>query len=380
MDEPVKIYDVAIIGGGLSGLALAIKSAEAGFSTILFEKENYPFHKVCGEFISMESWNYLSSLGIRLEQWELPIINKLCVTDTKGTPFGFPLPMGGFGISRYHLDNALYEIALNKGVIVQTNTKVKEVNFHGNGFHLQTAKGKYAARVAAGCFGKRSNLDIKWERPFSVSRPNKLNNLIAVKYHIKYPHPPDTISLHNFPGGYCGISRIENGVSCLCYLSTAENLRKSGNSIPAMEKNILFVNSELKKILVKATHLYEQPVTISQISFQQKSQVENHVLLLGDAAGMITPLCGNGMSMALHASKMAFSNIQPFLNNQQNREEMELSYQKEWQKQFGRRTLVGRVVQYFFGGTWTSALFLRVMHAFPKFSSKLIALTHGQPF
>lgn len=380
MDEQAKIVDVAIIGGGLSGLALAIKSAEAGYSTILFEKENYPFHKVCGEFISMESWKYLVSLGIPLEQWELPLINKLRVTDTKGTPFEFPLPLGGFGISRYHLDNALYELALKKGVVVHSNTKVKELDFQNNVFQLQTAKGKFAARVAAGCFGKRSNLDIRWERPFSASRPNKLNNLIAVKYHVRYPHALDTISLHNFPGGYCGISRIENGISCLCYLSTAANLRKAGNSIPAMEKEILSVNSELKKILAEATHLYEQPVTISQISFQQKSQVENHVLLLGDAAGMITPLCGNGMSMALQASKMAFGHIHSFLENRQSREEMELGYQKEWRKHFGRRTMVGRVVQYFFGGSWSTALFLRVMNAFPSLSNKLIAQTHGQPF
>jgi menaquinone-9 beta-reductase len=41
-----KIYDVAIVGGGLAGLALSIQCAKAGYTTILFEKEKYPFHKV----------------------------------------------------------------------------------------------------------------------------------------------------------------------------------------------------------------------------------------------------------------------------------------------------------------------------------------------
>jgi len=45
-------YDIAIIGGGLAGLSLAILAANANYSVALFEKEAYPFHKVCGEYIS----------------------------------------------------------------------------------------------------------------------------------------------------------------------------------------------------------------------------------------------------------------------------------------------------------------------------------------
>ncbi|HZG25248.1 MAG TPA: FAD-dependent oxidoreductase, partial [Chitinophagaceae bacterium] len=46
-------YDVAIVGGGLAGLSLSIQMAKQGYSTILFEKEQYPFHRVCGEYISL---------------------------------------------------------------------------------------------------------------------------------------------------------------------------------------------------------------------------------------------------------------------------------------------------------------------------------------
>ena len=54
-----QTYDIAITGGGLAGLSLAILSAKAGYSVIFFEKERYPFHKGCGEYISFESWNFL---------------------------------------------------------------------------------------------------------------------------------------------------------------------------------------------------------------------------------------------------------------------------------------------------------------------------------
>ena len=54
-------YDIAVIGGGLAGLSLSIQSAEAGYKTILFEKEHYPFHKVCGEYISNESYEFFAT-------------------------------------------------------------------------------------------------------------------------------------------------------------------------------------------------------------------------------------------------------------------------------------------------------------------------------
>ncbi len=373
-------YDIAIVGGGLAGLTLAIQSADAGYRVVLFEKENYPFHKVCGEYISKESWNFLERIGLPLSDWQLPHIDQLQVSDTKGKVYDFKLDMGGFGISRYRLDNALYELAVQKGVTFFVNTKVNDVNFAGNHFTIKTNDWEYTAEVATAAYGKRSNLDVKWNRPFAQARPGKLNNFIGVKYHIKYPHPPKTIALHNFVDGYCGMSRIEQDISCLCYLTTAANLKRSGNSIAEMEKNILSKNKQLAKIFSEAEHLYAEPLTISQVSFQTKSQIENHVLLLGDAAGMITPLCGNGMSMAMHSGKMAFEYIQLLLSGKISRMEMERFYTHNWQKEFGSRTKLGRVVQYFFGGSLSTSVFLRSMHSLPVFSNWLIEKTHGEPF
>ncbi len=79
--EQIKSYDVAIIGGGLAGLNLSIQLARSGHSVVLFEKETYPFHKVCGEYISMESWNFLTEeIRADLKNQEVAFINKLWVT------------------------------------------------------------------------------------------------------------------------------------------------------------------------------------------------------------------------------------------------------------------------------------------------------------
>src|SRR5687768_11448914 len=96
-------YDVAIIGGGLAGLAAAIQLSNQGHSIILFEKEKYPFHKVCGEYISLESWDFLCGLGLPLNEMDLPIIKRFILTSPNGKSFNTKLPLGGFGISRFKL-------------------------------------------------------------------------------------------------------------------------------------------------------------------------------------------------------------------------------------------------------------------------------------
>ena len=235
MTDQVK-YDTCIIGGGLAGLALSIQLAKFGHTVALFEKEQYPFHKVCGEYISLESWDFIESLGLPLHEMQLPIIKNLVVTAPNGNKLEQALPLGGFGISRYKLDAALKEIAVANKVRLFENCKVNGVTFFNNEFHVQTTQGEFYSQVCCGSFGKRSNLDVKWNRPFVYQKPNKLNNYIGVKYHVKTDHPENTIALHNFKNGYCGISRIEDDKYCLCYLTNANNLKENENAVPVMEK------------------------------------------------------------------------------------------------------------------------------------------------
>ena len=366
-----KKYDVCIIGGGLGGLALSIQLSRLGYAVALLEKEKYPFHKVCGEYISLESWNFIEELGYPLSGSQLPLIKTLIVSAPDGSQLQQALPLGGFGISRFKLDNELKAIAAANKVHVFENCKVTDVQFIADEFKIQTT---------IGCYGKRSNLDVKWNRSFINTKPGKLNNYIAVKYHISINHPQDTIALHNFKNGYCGISAIEDDRYCLCYLTNAQNLKDNGNSIGDLEKNILYQNPQLRHIFTTCKKLYQSPVTISQISFNKKKQVENHVLFIGDAAGLITPLCGNGMSMALHSGKLATGLINDFLQEKISRQVLEKSYTKNWKQNFGNRLKTGRWIQSMFGKSWVTNMFIRLLKRLPLLTKQLIKQTHGDPF
>lgn len=375
-----SLYDVAIVGGGIAGLCLSIQLARENYKVILFEKEKYPFHKVCGEYVSMESWNFLESLGVPLSEWKLPHIRRLLLSSPSGLSSRHDLPLGGFGISRYTLDNYLAKLARESGVELRESTKVDHVEFTEDMFHVYSGSAKYSARLACGAFGKRSNLDVKLKRAFVQKKPGKLNNYIAVKYHIRANLPSDQIALHNFENGYCGISQVEDNKYCLCYMTTAANLQNCNNQITQLEKNIVRQNPFLNSIFEEAVFLYDTPVTIAQISFDKKSQLENHLLMSGDAAGMVTPLCGNGMSMAMHGSKIAYLEIDRYLRGKITRSEMESAYQATWNKTFQPRMIAGRSIQKLFGKRRVTDTFLRTMKMLPGVATSLIKKTHGRPF
>ncbi len=105
-----KFFDVGITGGGLAGLSLSILLAKKNYNVILFEKEKYPFHRVCGEYISLESRNFIASLGFYFSKFDLPVIKKLIVSSPDGNYINANLDLGGFGVSRFCIDNELKKL------------------------------------------------------------------------------------------------------------------------------------------------------------------------------------------------------------------------------------------------------------------------------
>jgi flavin-dependent dehydrogenase len=147
-----------------------------------------------------------------------------------------------------------------------------------------------------------------------------------------------------------------------------------------MEETILSENPHLKTLLLNVRKINKEPVSIAQISFLKKTQVEDHVVMLGDAAGMITPLCGNGMSMAMHSSLLAAVEIGAFLEGIISRQIMEDNYTRNWQQHFAKRLATGRMIQYFFGKKWLTNVFITTMKHIPALTRRIIKMTHGNPF
>jgi flavin-dependent dehydrogenase len=376
------VYDVLILGGGLAGLTASLDLARRGYRVLVIEKKEYPFHRVCGEYVSNETRPYLAALGLDLDALGVADIRRFQFTSPSGRVLETDLDLGGFGLSRYQFDFALYQLAAKAGVEFWLGKTVERVEWNvehrtsHNEHRVSTTDGTTApAPVVLGSFGKRSKLDAVLDRDFLKRR----SPYVGVKYHIKTDFPTDLIALHNFADGYCGISAIEARRYCLCYLTTRENLRQHG-SIPAMERAVLHRNPHLRRILTESEFLYERPEVINEISFAPKRAVEQGVLMVGDAAGLITPLCGNGMAMAIHGAKLAVELVDGYLRGTFTRPELERRYQRVWSARFGRRLWVGRQVQRLFGDERLSELALTFFKTAPPLLRCVIRATHGQPF
>jgi flavin-dependent dehydrogenase len=346
---------------------------------VVFEKNKYPFHKVCGEYISMESWDFLESLGLPLSELHLPIIKNLGITSDRGFMLNHRLQMGGFGISRYSLDHYLFEIALKKGVRVMENCRVQNVERDGEqAYHVTTSLGVFQTDVVCGSYGKYTPQFIHLHE--NENTPNNALNYIGVKYHVKTEFPADRIELHNFSDGYCGISKVDQGWNCLCYLTTSRNLLENGKDVRSMEENVLYQNPFLKRYFTQSEFVNRQPLMISNVHFQKRQTDSDGIFLLGDAAGSITPLCGNGMSMGMRASQMLARELMQFFEKKQSREAALKNYHLAWNAAFGTRIKAGYHLQKLFGKSRTTDFALKALHNMPGLTNRIIALTHGEPF
>ncbi|WP_229725318.1 NAD(P)/FAD-dependent oxidoreductase [Hymenobacter baengnokdamensis] len=379
IDYTASRLTVLLVGGGLAGLVAALDLARRGHRVVVVERRPYPFHRVCGEYVSNEVLPYLRRLGADPASLNPAGIRRFGLSSPVGRMLASPLDLGGFGISRYELDHFLYQRALAQGVEFLFAT-VADVAFDAAADHhtVTLADGRQLrARLVLGTYGKRSALDRQLGRPFFGQR----SPYLGVKYHLQLPgFARDVIELHNFRDGYAGISAIEADKLCFCYLTTRANLKAAGGTIAALESEVLARNPRLADILNNAKKLYSQPEVINEISFAPKQPVEQHLLMVGDAAGLITPLCGNGMAMALHGAALAAPLADRFLRGQLPRPALEAAYARAWRQQFGTRLRVGRAVQRLFGGPVLSELAVGGLRHWPAAVRTLMRQTHGKPF
>lgn len=373
-----KKPQIIIIGGGLSGLTNAILLVKAGFEITLIERKRYPFHRVCGEYVSNEVLPLLKSIGLNVVDLGASKISKLVVTAPNGNALKADLDLGAFGISRYTLDFELYKIASALGVKFSEDTKVLDIRFSDEKFEVETTDKTFYSDLVIGAFGKRSNLDQKLNRKFFYQR----SPYVGVKYHIKTDFPEDTIQLDNFKGGYCGLNKIDNDAYCLCYLAENKYLKAFG-SISLMEGNIVKQNPHLKHVFNNSTFVWDKPETINEISFEQKSLIEDHIIMCGDTAGMIAPLCGNGMAIAIHSAKILANLIIKTCSegiNPDKRKILEQKYQQEWNSEFAFRLKTGRAIQHLFGHHFLTQTAIAALKMFPSLAKQIVKKTHGQPF
>ncbi|MEJ5993054.1 NAD(P)/FAD-dependent oxidoreductase [Pedobacter sp. Du54] len=367
--------DVLIIGGGLAGLTAALHLQKSGLQVTLIEKNSFPSHKVCGEYISNEVLPYLKWLDVAIETLHPNAINQLHFTTANNKSIVSKLPLGGFGVSRYELDHFLYKELIKRGVNVLEDT-VTSIAFDNDKFMVTLLLGNVlTAHHVMGAYGKRSAIDMKLNRSFI----QKKSPFLAVKGHYRGNFSKNVVAIHHFKGGYCGVSKVENDKINICYLADYSSFQLYKN-IASYQENVLYQNKNLESIFEQCTPLFEEPLVISQLFFGEKQKVENHMLMIGDSAGLIHPLCGNGMAMAIHSAKIASELLVAFKRGiLTSRGALEQTYISYWNNEFKTRLRMGSLLSTLLRKERLSNIVLTGLTHFPTLMGQMIKYTHGKP-
>lgn len=363
---------VIIIGGGPAGLTAAIHLGRNGVPVIIFEKEKYPHHKVCGEYLSKEIVPYLENLEVPLQSVEPKDIMRFQYSDTDGKLLETTLPLGGLGISRYAFDSLLNKFAEKN--VVRKQEKVTSVKYCQDKFIVKTTKNSYTADFVLGAYGKRDILDKNLNRKFF----KKPAPWIAIKSHFNQPDfPDDLVALHNFKGGYCGLSKTETGVVNVCYLATYKSFRNHKDPV-AYRKNVLQKNFHLNNFFSTAIEVFEKPLSIAQIYFGKKIAVKDNILMIGDTAGLIHPLCGNGMAMAVKSAKIASELIlKNYEVKELDRAGIGKEFEKRWNREFSNKLRTGKWIQKALLSQRFAGVSQAVLSKMPFLLPAIIKKTHG---
>lgn len=352
-------------------MSAAIELSLRGAKVVLFEKKDYPRHKVCGEYVSNEILPILNRFDCNPFESGAVRIQKFTLSAPSGKTVSSDLPLGAFGLSRYQLDQMLWHRALELGVEVRTKHQVREIGFHNKMAEIKAHKESCFAQFVVGAFGKNSNLSV-------TSTCKGRGKYIGVKRHVRLPFSDDEVALHNFNGGYCGVSKVEDNRVNICYLAPAKAVRDVGG-IDNFEQHVMSRNPHLKALLHNAIPLFERPLAISNFVFGAQKPVVNHVFMAGDSAGMISPLCGNGMAMAITSGYQLAEILEHALSGRLSRAEAERAYTRQWQRQFSSRIWWGNRLQSIFGKPGVANFALSLLSAVPAMTPFIIKQTHGKP-
>lgn len=339
---------------------------------MLIERQTFPRHKVCGEYLSCEVVPYLESMAVGLA--DAPVIRNFMLCDRQGKTICGELPLGGVGISRFALDQRLYESAQKAGVQFVFE-KALDVCTTGQGATVRTTGGTYDGKVLLGAWGKRSQLDREVGREFQTRQ----SPWMAVKLHFRNAvFPPDQVGLFFFDGGYAGCSLTETGDLNFCFLIRKDRFREFGEPMGAC-RGILKENPRLTPIFRDAQPVFERPLSIAQIDFGPKERVGRHTLYLGDAAHLIHPLCGNGMAMAIHSGRLAGQLTGAYLGKQSvGFDSLAHAYKRQWEQAFSNRLRWGRILQGLLTRPHGISWALRFSGLMPALFTAAIRQTHGK--
>jgi menaquinone-9 beta-reductase len=318
--------DVIIVGAGPAGSSAAFHLAKAGYNVILLDRQAFPREKVCGDFVGPAAVKELQELGVAgLPEFQAAnVINKAAVYMDGAQLIVSPMPklegltLQGRVVPRKKLDAWVLDAAKRAGAKIVENVLVTGYQATDRQVRVKThstdGDHTYTAQLLIGADGSNSII----AHALRGFQPNKANRIVGIRaYYDGVEGAEDQADMHfeskSFPG-YCwlfptGKNQANVGVGVLLEtFPTANQPKQLLNQLVAQD-------SGLKARLKNARLLGDFQTWPLNTYDSQSAIVANRVMLVGEAAGLVNPLNGEGIQYALQSGRWAAETAQTCFGN-----------------------------------------------------------------
>jgi len=280
--------DLVIVGGGPVGLGVAIEAARRSLSSIVIEARRPPLDKACGEGLMPLGVAALRELGVVLPAGAGMPFAGIRYVDGDTVAEGRFARGSGLGVLRTVLSNALVRRAEEAGATLLFGRKVTAwTQIRGGGVRVETDKGPVEARLLVGADGLRSRV-----RRSAGLEAGPGRGRLGLRRHFRMAPWSSFVEVHWGKGLEAYVTPVgpeEVGVALLW----------SGRSDP--------FDRLLARVPDLARRLAGAPHTMSVRGagpFHQRARRRwaEGVVLVGDAAGYLDPLTGEGVSLGLRCA------------------------------------------------------------------------------
>lgn len=339
-----------IVGAGPAGSTLASLLAGAGAGVVIADKSTFPRDKVCGEFLSYDALPLLDFLGVTatIDAAGATRITRCRVIGSKRT-YEFDLPHAARGVSRLLLDDTLLRNAAASGAKTFPGWEVAGIDPGAGSTRVTLRNGAderfVDARVVAGAWGRWGRFDRQLERRFTT---DKRHRHFGFKRHYRTltARPAESIDLHAFDRGYLGVSSIEGSLTNICGLVHRSRISQMKGGWETFVDNLRRERPSLDDLFAAHEPAQDDFLSSEPVIFRARSPVERGVFMAGDAAGIIDPLTGNGMAMAIQSALVAAPAILRRLTSREPARVVEGEYRAAFRKMFGSRLFWSRRVAF----------------------------------
>jgi flavin-dependent dehydrogenase len=315
---------------------------------------------LCGEFISPECLDHFELLGVVPEMMKAggAELTETVFYSRSGKHVNVPSAWfgkghgrGALGLSRAEMDARLLARAREVGVEVQEETQANALLLEGErivrGLRLKRCGQSLAVRahIVIDATGRKGFLARQIERSEAHQRAARRGSpLVAFKAHLENARGvADHCEIYFYKRGYGGLSRVENGLSNLCFIAAARDVRACAGDAERVMREVVMQNQRAAQTLERA-RARTAWLAVALEGFGRRRLVPAEGLIaIGDAASFIDPFTGSGMLMALECGEIVSRSVTRHLHALRGGEsftELERDYRTGYERAFRARLRV----------------------------------------